>query len=86
MAADGEFRGRGVGDFNDLAQVVEDGSGQGQVPVQVGVDVQRGQGMAGHEPGVLQQAAEIGVVVEAGRGGYQEGFPVLRQKVKDQVL
>ena len=41
--------------------------------------------MAGHEPGVLQQAAQVGVVIEAGRGADQEQVLVAVQQPEDQL-
>ena len=85
LARHGAFRGRGVGQLFDFAQVVEDGPGQDQVPVQVGIDGQRRQGVAGHEPGVLQETAQVRVVIEAGRGADQELLLVAVQDLEDQT-
>ena len=41
--------------------------------------------MAGHEPGVLQQAAQVGVMIEAGRGADQEQVLVAVQQAQDQL-
>ena len=35
---------------------------------------------------MFQEAANVRVVIEAGRGGHQECFAVMLQEVEDQVL
>jgi hypothetical protein len=65
---------------------VEDGPGQDQVPVQFGIDGKGRQGVAGHEPGVLQETAQVRVVIAQGRGADQELLPVELQELEDQIL